>query len=237
MLFTTKGIVLHAIKYGETSVIAEIYTETHGMLGFIVSGVRKPQSKMSASAVQPLSLIELVAYENPKGLCRIKEMRLQYVYQDVPFNIIKSGIGLFMAEIIRRTIKEKEENATLFSFLYNHFYQLDTVKKQCANIPVFFLLELSQYLGFYPQKEGSNAGDVFNLSEGRFTDAQRCNSDCLSSEDSFVWQKILNIKDENFKILGEERRIVLDNLLRYYKYHIDNFPEINSVRILRELWQ
>ena len=236
MLFTTKGIVLHTIKYGETSVIAEIYTELKGMTGFIINGVRKPQSKISASAVQPLSIVELVAYDNPKALCRVKELRLEYVYQDVPFNIIKSGIGLFMAEIIRRTIKEKEENAILFSFLYDKFVQLDTVKKQYANISVFFLLELTQYLGFYPQNEGYKDGDVFNLNDGRFIDSQRYNADCLLAEDSKIWKKILDIKEPDYKISGEERRVILDNFLRYYKYHIENFPEINSLRILRELW-
>ena len=237
MIFTTKGIVLHAIKYGETSVISEIYTEDKGMIGFIVSGVRQPNSKLSAGSVQSLSLVELVAYDNPRGLCRIKEMRLQYVYQDIPFNVIKSGIGMFMAEIIKNTIKEKEENGALFNFLYDQFVELDTVKKNYANTPVFFLLKLSQYLGFTPQREGYKDGFVFNLKEGRFMDVQFCNAECLLPEESKIWHELLILSSGEFKISPPDRRMLMDGLLKYYKYHIENFPEINSLRILRELWQ
>ena len=237
MLFTTKGIILHTLKYGETSVITEIYTEIKGMTGFIVSSVRQPNAKLSAGSVQPLSLVELVAYDNPKGLCRIKEMRLQYVYQDIPFNVIKSGIGMFMAEIIKYTIKEKEENLALFNFLFAQFVELDTVKKNYANTPVFFLLQFSKYLGFFPQSEGYIDGFVFNLTEGRFYDAQFCNADCILPEESRIWYSMLSFKLDDFKISAQERRILIDGLLKYYKYHIENFPEINSLRILRELWQ
>ncbi len=237
MLFTTKGIVLHTIKYGETSIITEIYTEIKGMTGFIVSGVRQPHAKLSAGSVQSLSLVELVAYDNPKGLCRVKEMRLQYVYHDIPFNVIKSGIGMFMAEIIKYTIREKEENAALFNFLYTQFVELDIMKKNYANTPVFFLFQLSRYLGFFPQSEGYSDGFVFNLTEGRFSDAQFCNADCLLPEESRIWHTMLGITPDEFKISTQERRMLIDGLLKYYKYHIENFPEINSLRILRELWQ
>src|SRR5471030_912859 len=40
MIYSTKGIVLRTVKYGETSVIAAIFTEVFGIQSYIVNGVR-----------------------------------------------------------------------------------------------------------------------------------------------------------------------------------------------------
>ncbi len=39
-MYLSRAIVLHQIKYSETSLILKIYTEKEGLLSFIVKGVR-----------------------------------------------------------------------------------------------------------------------------------------------------------------------------------------------------
>ena len=40
MIHQTKGIVLRTIKYGETSVVVNIFTELFGIQSYLVNGVR-----------------------------------------------------------------------------------------------------------------------------------------------------------------------------------------------------
>ena len=118
MLIKTKGIVLKAIKYGETSLIVDIYTEEKGLRKYIVSGVRKQKAKISAGLLQVMSSVEIIAYEKEgKGLNRLKEIRASHIYQSIPMEIRKGAVGLFIAEIAQKTLKEAESNKPLFDFL------------------------------------------------------------------------------------------------------------------------
>ena len=85
-MIKTRGIIFRSIKYSETSIIADIFTEEKGLRSFIISGVRTKKAKVSASIMQVMTLVDLVAYfrEN-KDLHRIKEIKVEHVYTSLPF--------------------------------------------------------------------------------------------------------------------------------------------------------
>ena len=60
MIEKDSGIVLHTFKYGDTGVIARIYTKRFGLLSFIVPGLRKARAKMQYNHFQPLAQLEIV---------------------------------------------------------------------------------------------------------------------------------------------------------------------------------
>jgi len=151
MLVKAKGLVIRSLKYGESSLIFDLYTHEYGYASFIVGGVRKPKARMSASLFQLMNWIEVVAYmKDPAKLSRVKETRLILNYQNIPFDFQKRGIGLFITEIVQKTIKEKEANEHLYQFLWRTFQYLDQPKSSISNAHVVFLLRLSGYLGFLP---------------------------------------------------------------------------------------
>ncbi len=91
MIFESRGIVFRNQKYKESSVILDVYTASHGMLTFIVNGVRKSKSRFSPSSVQIMSLIDLSGYyKNERSLQRIKDIKLAYLYKSLPFDVIKA---------------------------------------------------------------------------------------------------------------------------------------------------
>ena len=107
MLIKTKGIVLRNLKYGESSLILDIYTEDFGLNSYIVSGVRNKNSKSKSGGLQLMSLVEIVAYhKNKKALYRIKEFNFAHIYKRIPFEILRSSVGTFMIEILKNTLKE-----------------------------------------------------------------------------------------------------------------------------------
>ena len=81
MLVTTEGIVLHFIRYGESSVIATIFTRDFGRQSYLVNAARSKKSQNKASLLQPLFLVDLVAYQKQtRELHRIKDLRSNRVY-------------------------------------------------------------------------------------------------------------------------------------------------------------
>ena len=137
----TKGIVLRTVKYGETSIIAAIYTELFGLQSYLVNGVRTSSKKGPgrASLFQPGAMLELVVYHNDlKNLQRIKEFKWGYLYRHIFADILKNSVALFMVELLSKTIKQPEQNTDLFYFVEDAFTHLDESEQAVvANFPLF----------------------------------------------------------------------------------------------------
>ncbi|MEL7122134.1 MAG: DNA repair protein RecO [Bacteroidota bacterium] len=239
MNIKTKGIIFRSHKYGETSLIVEIYTETHGIQKYIVNGARKSKSRLPASILQVMSIVDIVAkYRSDKDLNRLLEVRPSYIYQQIPFDIRKGSIGLFMIEIARKTIRESEENQPLFNFLFNQFVALDQTENSIANNHLWFLVHLSSFLGFAPGGVFSTKTPYFNLRDGIFEESYVAHSKCLPPEQAAILSQLVNIDISDvskLKMKVEVRRELLKNLIDYFRYHVESLSTINSHQILRDV--
>lgn len=236
MIYNTRGIVLRHLKYSETSVIAKIYTELFGLQSYLINGVRSKKAKVKANILQPLSLVDMIVYHKEKsGLQRIKEVSCNPPFSSIPYDISKSSIALFIAEILYKSIREEEANANLFEFLFNSIQILDLTTGNCANFHLLFMLQLTKHLGFYPNGKYSGKFNFFDLREGVFLKEQPVHPHFipppigvylnLLSETSFEKLNQINIKP------GHRKRL-LEHLIEYYELHLSNMNEVKSHRIL-----
>ena len=107
MVLETIGIVFRTVKYGETSVIADIFTAEKGLHTFIAGNVRSAKARMPFNLFQPMMVVEMVAYyrDDPTALNRLKELRAGEIWKAIPFDIRRGAVALFMAEICRKSIQ------------------------------------------------------------------------------------------------------------------------------------
>ncbi len=240
MLIQTRGIILRAVKYSETSIIADIYTEEKGLRSYIISGVRSKNAKISAGLLQPTALIEMIAYDREDGgLSRIKEIKAAYIFNSLPFNVLKSAVGLFIIEIARKTIKESEENKSLFSFMYDILTFLDQTKKPFANLHLSFLLGLTSWFGFLPHGASGESGFFLDLREGIFTPLIPGHRDYLDEKHTGFILQLLRLdwrRSDEVAITRSERQALLQDLLTFYRLHFENFPVIHSLDVLKEIF-
>ncbi len=244
MLINTRGIVISTTKYSETSVIARIYTEELGLRSYMVNGVRKAKTKTKAALLQPLTLLDLVVYNREgKTLQRIKEMRPAQVFTSIPFDLVKSGVALFMSELMSKTVKEEETNTALFHFLYSEIEHLDASPSNLSLYPLCFMIGLSGHLGFRPHNDHHPEKQAFfDLRAGHFTATEApILSYALNKANSKQLAKLLDYQArertiERPYINKSDRRSLLQCLLKYYQYHIENFKEIKSIWVLMEVW-
>lgn len=239
MLIKTRGIVLRAIKYSETSLITDVYTEEKGLQTYIISGVRSRKAKVKAALLQIMSLLDLVAYHREgRGMHRVRELRPAHVYQALPFDVRRSSVGLFMAEVARKTIREAEAHPALFDFLYHSFLFLDTAPQPSLNFHLHFLLRLSAFLGFVPGGDYSPETPFFDLQEGTFVDDLPEHPYSLPADKSELLYRLLLAEPatlDRVPISTAQRRALLEDLLNFYRLHIEHFPDINAHRILQEV--
>jgi DNA repair protein RecO (recombination protein O) len=227
MLIKTRGIVLRVVKYGETSVIADVLTEEKGLHTFIVSGVRSPKPKISPGLLQVLSLVDVVAYfRAEKSMDRVKEISANVLYRSIPFDVRKMAISFFVAEVCQKTIRSTGENRLLFEFLHDTCCFLDDTGEQVGNFSIAFLVALSEYHGFRPDGRYSVLTPYFDLREGTFEKAIPPHPDYLDGEDGVLLDTFLRTPLQlchTIRLTPEARRRLFHRLLDFYSLHSDNF--------------
>ena len=237
-LVATKAIVLSAIKYGDTSLIVRCFTIKEGLKSYLIKGVLKSKKgKIKAAYFQPLTQLYIEANHNNKGaLNSIKEVHVAIPYQSIYTSVFKQTIVLFLSEILSKSIQEEEENKQLFQYLETAFTWLDT-HDEIANFHLLFLLNLTRYLGFYPditesEKEG------FNLIEGSFT-WPSSKKEVISGSELLQFKKLLGINFDSINKVffsKSERLQVLRIIIRYFKLHLDGFKDPKSLVVLETVF-
>ena len=102
-----------------------------------------------------------VLHKNNRQLQRIK-VKANYAYKNIPFNVLKSSVALFLAEVLNKCLKE-EENRSLYCFLENSLIEFDRGEFD-SQFHIRFLVGLSGYLGF--SKYGKPKFSYFDLMNG-----------------------------------------------------------------------
>lgn len=236
----TQGIILHTVKYGDSSMIVYMLTRHAGRQSYMVQGVRSSKSKSNKAALfQPMFLVEFEGIETSHSqMHRIKDLHSSLTLRSLAFDISKSTIALFMAETIYRLVRETEPNEQLFDFIYHSVAALDSLESGVANFHLWFLVKLSYFLGFYPENE-HKPDAWFDIQEGCFCQSLPNHKQVFSQQDSLILHQLMNIEIENLaqiELKGQSRSNFLSNLLIYFNYHFEEAHNIRSVEILREVF-
>lgn len=237
MIESTKAIVLNTIKYGDTSLITTCYTENCGVKTYMLKGILKAKkAKIKSAYFQPLMQLKLIANHNNKGtLNSLRDVEVLHFYNSIYTDIKKQTIALFLAEMVYHSIKEEERNLPLYQYLETSFLWLDT-HDNISNFHLLFLLNLTKFLGFYPELNVVNA-PYFDLLEGSFSISNKPNT--VSGKDLSQFKKLLGI---NFDVLHQvdfsasNRQAILLVLVQYFELHLSGFKKPKSLDVLKAVF-
>lgn len=220
MLHKTRGIVFRLTRFGETSIIVNVFTEQFGLQSYLVNGVRS-SGKSKMALFQPLTLLDLVVYHKENAnILRIKEVKCYHPYQHLSQEVRKSAIAMFINEVLNKCVKEQSHASELHDFIAHSLMVLDG-HAHPENFHLHFLIGLSRHLGFGPHQTGEILGGHW-----------------LQEAEENLLRQLLSAQDHDYLVISyEHRQVLLTALLRFYAQHIDNFGEMKSLPILREILQ
>jgi len=237
MIENTNAIVLNTLKYGDTSLIASCYTENFGIKSYMLRGILKAKkAKIKTAYFQPLMQLNLTANHNNKGnLNSLRDVEVLHFYNSIYVDIKKQTIALFLAEILYYSIKEEDKNSAMYKYLETSFLWLDT-HTDSSNFHLLFLLNLTKYLGFYPEMNVANAA-YFDMLEGRFS--LNNTPRAVSGKNLSLFKRLLGI---NFDVLhkvdfsASDRQAVLTILVQYFEFHLSGFKKPKSLNVLKAVF-
>ena len=236
-ILETKAIVLSSLKYGDTSLIIRCYTQDFGLKSFIAKGVFS-KKKRNTSLYFPLAEIDLSFQpkSNEQQLVFLKSAQTAYYYESLHFHPIKSAIVFFLAEILNLVLKEEADNPELYFYIENSLKEFDQKKDDFADFHLVFLIQLSYFLGFYPNLEID--GNLFDLENGFFTNSNS-SINMLKADETVLFKKLLELhfsEDSKNTFNQSQRSLLLEIIVKYYQIHTNNFKKPKSLQVLHELF-
>ncbi|MEQ9468941.1 MAG: DNA repair protein RecO [Ekhidna sp.] len=223
MIAKSRGIVLSYMKYGDTSIIARVFTEEYGYGSYIVNSVRSQKSKKSIGHFQPFSLLDLVLYlKETRELQRISEFKSHHPLHYIHNDMTKSSVTLFLTEVFSKLLQsEQSANPDLYQFAEESIKAFDLLKKNIANFHLQFLLKVGPHLGYA-------IDDIENLfsSTGKLA----------PSNEEYHTMDLLMKEPFGTDILMSRttRNSMLEIILNYYQHHA-HISRPKSLEVLRSI--
>lgn len=235
MVYTTKAIVLKTIKHGDHTIVLKAFTQLHGLRSLLVHVGRR--GGVPPASLQPLNRVELVVSERAeRDLHTVRECRLDRPYRNVPFDVVRGALALFVQEVLYKVLRGEAADEEMFQFLEDAMEAMDT-SVDVRNFPLIFLLRLSGQLGFLPAPPSQDE-NRFDLKEGEFVRESVRHGHTLGPELSAYLVQLL---DEDLgglthvPIPSAYRRELLDHLLLYYRLHLEGLGELRSPAVLHQV--
>ena len=235
----TQGFVLQSIRYGDTSLIVKIYTLDNGLQTFMVKGVRGKSSKNRVAFFQPMTFLSFIQNSRPtkSGIGYIKDIELLYAYRSMATTMNKSAILIYLSDLLSHTLTQQERNESLYRFVFQSVEWLDLVESGYANFPLYFTLELSRFLGFYPRSNFCEHA-LFDMMEGQFVMMPPAHPYYLDENNSRSLSFLLNLGiDELARVsmTGGQRNALLDGILTFMRLHAPMLKGLQSHEVLKEV--
>ena len=215
MTVNTELIVLHTTKFGENSIVVHTLSREYGRRSFLVRGA----GKRLMSLFLPLNILEADVQESTKStLFTARNLTARHPLLGIRSNVFKNSMTMFMSEVLYRVIKEGAAEQGLYEWCERNILLLDAVQQDFSNFHLRFLLELTVALGFSPESRDLQpfVGDHYPTVE-RFM------------QTSFAESMLIPLN-------GSVRNEIAEEILRYIEFHTESSVNINSLKVLRDLY-
>ena len=216
MTQNTGLIVLHTTKFGENSLVVHTLSKVYGRRSFLVKGVGK---KSAMSLFLPLNVLEADIIETNKStLFTARNISAKYPLAGIRNDMFKNSMTMFMSEVLYRVVKDGAMEEGLFEWCEKDILMLDAIRTDFSNFHIRFLLELSVALGFSPE-----AQDLMPFVGDHYPIVEKFMS--LPFADSML-----------IPLNGPVRNGIAEEILRYIEFHTESAVNVNSLKVLRELF-
>jgi DNA repair protein RecO (recombination protein O) len=220
MISKTKGLVLSYIKYGDTSIICKIFTDSFGLQSYIINGIRNSKSK-NIALYQPLNILDMVVYHKKNsGVQRIKEAKLDVIYTSIHNDMKKVSVCFFLSEFLSKILNNEIDQEDKFDFIQNSLIEFDRLNSRFSNFHIQFLIKLSKYYGI----------DIISLDQLIVSN----NTDKVLDE--FVQKCIDESYQGNINSNNILRNKVINLIIEYFSIHLEINIKLKSTDVLKEIF-
>lgn len=231
-----KGVVLSAVKYGESGVVVNVLTHGEGRRRFMASAGRG-RGRVS-SMLLPLSVVEFVVTgHKPSHMRRMADISLSRPFKSIPFSPLLRAEAFFIAELLCHAVPDDVPDADLFDFVSDAVATLDDGVDGDYNFHLFFMMRLADYLGFGPDINRDGM-PIFDMAAGTWAATLPPHPDVVTGRMADLWQWASSVETGDLASMPMsrlERQELITLMTKYYRLHQPGFRDLSSQSILAQL--
>jgi len=237
---TMHGIVLRTLRYNDTSVIVDMFTDVYGYMSFLVRQSKARRRNTASAFWQPLSMLEFQAdIRSSSALPRPSDVRFYLKYTNVPLSPVKTSIFLFIAEFLSVSLREEKKNIPLYTYIESSLQWFDEARfpTAIANFHLVFLMHMCRFIGIYPNFE--NPSVYFDLISGTYQSFQPVHPHFLKDSEALILPLLFRMNyytSHLFKLSSGQRHRIIEVLNDFYSIHLPNFPKLRSLEVLHAVF-
>jgi DNA repair protein RecO (recombination protein O) len=239
MLHKTEGIVLSILRYSDRYAITHVYTADFGATSYLLPMTSNKKAKIKNSLFFPFSLLRMEVEHLPKrDIQKLKEVERLIPLYEICTDMSKLSLAFFLSEFLYRVLRESDNNEVTFQYIKNSVETLEAANSSIANFHIAFMIGLTRFLGIYPNWENTNRDKYFDMLNGEFRQNIPSNTHYLKQDESRYVKYLNRINYSNmhkFKLSRDNRNIIVNYILDYYRLHLYDFPKLKSLEVLREM--
>ena len=221
MIINTHAIVLHRMKYKNSSLIARLFTKDSGKISIIINGAAKQKGNV-LGIIEPSNIIKLNYYQRKTGsLQTFKEANFLYNNFLIREDILKLSVALSVVEIVDKTFHENDVNHEAYDLVCQTLKMINNCKYDARLILCFFLLKLIESLGFMVNL--ANEDDMSII----VTDSIK---QFLIKLDQSLINNLENMNCQNINLIE-----IITLLENYIKQHLKINANIKSLKMIRDI--
>ena len=238
MVTSTSAIVLSKIRYKDNDIIVKLFTKEYGAISFIVKGGQKSKkNKIKYVYFQELTILEIqFNYNLKRDLQYIKDIEIKHNYTSSHTDLVKVSVIMFLSEVLSNIITHQKREIQLYNYIEQSLIWYD-INKSNTYFHMIFLIELTRYLGFYPDMLSNNF-KYFNLEGGSY-EKSKTSEYSITGDSLNLFNQILGIKFDSNPLPAlnsKDKMEIINIILTYYKLHINNFKPIKSLEIVKNIF-
>lgn len=218
-------------------------TRVHGRQSYITrlgrSTAKNNAIGAARSLFQPLFMVEFQGHQSHGQLHKMSQAALYRQLSELPFDIVKSSISLFISELLYRLIAGHEpEDERLYGFVEESIVALDSMEEGVSNFHLHFMVRLMHYMGIAPSSN-HQPNWWLDIKNGCFTATEPQHTLKIKPATATHISQLnsLNVMElDIIKLHQAERVEIMNALVDYYHFHTDAISSVRSIKILGELF-
>lgn len=241
-LLKTRAIVLRKINYGDTSKIAQFYTEDFGKISAIVKGARSPKSKIGM-IVDTFNHLQIILYKKETREVQLVsdvDLLQHYVVIKEDYDRIKYASAIL--ELLANLTVEHDHNSRLYKGTIRALELLNTTGKDpmiyFAKYFIFFIKEIGyefpvDHCSICRNELFADSQVSYNFETGVL--CNECRKERLThldfNEELFNLLICLSKKKNDINYKSNDLTKIIMMMEKFLKYNIHEFKGLKSLEL------
>ena len=240
MLQKTPFIILRKFPFGEKGVVLHVFAEELGRIPILIKSARSKRSPIAYGLIRPLFLLEgLLTKGSASSFYMVKEAAPLDHYDNMMSDPRRTAIAFFLADMWSNCLNEEGKQTVFFQFLKSVVDTLESTESGLSYFHHWALLQTAFHLGFSPGKSTYKPPYYFDLMNGEYVQYPPIHPYYIEPESAAAFS---HLSGENTfpKELPphwntQRKKIVLNQLMDFYRLHVDGFKMPGSLEVLSAL--